>query len=169
MESTGREQGRGFQVARELLGSSVQRRVASVYDLDPDVLGEFDVVTCGSLLLHLRDPLRGLERIRSVCRGHYLSAEAIDLSLSILAPRRAVLRFDGMSDLFQWFTPSAAAHRRMLRAAGFTLERWTRPYAIPFGVGHTPRSGLRHVGLAMARRVLAGGVGVPHQAVLARP
>src|SRR3954449_7800552 len=35
-EVAGPEKGRGFAVAKELLGSSVERTIISVYDLDPD-------------------------------------------------------------------------------------------------------------------------------------
>ncbi len=78
------EKGRGFKVARAALGSRVQRELVSVYDLDPGELGQFDVVVCGSLLLHLRDPVRGLEAIGSVCRGSFMSVEQVSLSLSML-------------------------------------------------------------------------------------
>ena len=168
VELAGREQGRGFRVAKEALGSSVEHRTMSVYDLSPDAMGEFDVVTCGSLLLHLRDPMRALERIHSVCRGVFLSSEEIDLKLSVLRPRSAALRMDGLSDLFQWFIPNLAGHRQMLLAAGFKLERWSKPYAIPFGPSHPPRgTGPRATAVRAYRRALAGGDGVPHQAVLA--
>jgi 2-polyprenyl-3-methyl-5-hydroxy-6-metoxy-1,4-benzoquinol methylase len=168
-EVAGLETGRGFEVAKRLLGSSVERVVVSVYDLDPERLGKFDVVVCGSLLLHLRDPLRALEGIRSVCRGSFMSSEEIDGQLTVLQPRRPALRLDGRSDLFQWFIPNAAAHRQMLEAAGFSLERWTRPYSNPFGPGHPPRrGGVRGSAINAARRLLTGGDGVPHQAVLAR-
>src|SRR4051794_10274661 len=52
----GTEKGKGFPIVKELLGSSAERVECSVYDLSPERLGgTFDVVTCGSLLLHLRD------------------------------------------------------------------------------------------------------------------
>lgn len=166
---TGREQGVGFRVAKEALGSRVEHRTLSVYDLDPATVGQFDVVTCGSLMLHLRDPMRALERIRSVCRGAFLSAEQIDLTLTALRPRRAALRLDGTSDLFQWFIPNAAGHRQMLRASGFRLERCTKPYAIPFGTSHPPRErGLRGAAIRGRSKALTGGDGVSHQAALAR-
>ena len=169
-ELAGREQGVGFRVAREALGSSVQHRTMSVYELDPDAVGQFDVVTCGSLMLHLRDPMRALERIRSVCRGAFLSSEEIDLTLTALRPRRPALRLDGTSDLFQWFIPNASGHRQMLRAAGFRIERCSKLYAIPFGPGHPPRRhGPRAAATRAWRRAMIGGDGVPHQAVLARP
>jgi tRNA (mo5U34)-methyltransferase len=168
VEDLGETQGVGFAVAKKLLGSSAEHVTVSVYDLDPKELGEFDVVVCGSLMLHLRDPLRALERIRSVCAGSFMSAEEIDLPLTLLHPRRPASKFDGFSDLFQWFVPNAAAHRRMLLATGFSLERWTRPYVVPFGVSHpAPDRRPKAVAMRTLRRVLARGDGVPHQAVLA--
>lgn len=162
------EKGRGFDVARELLGSSVQRLLVSVYDLDPSEHGQFDVVVCGSLLLHLRDPLRALARIRSVCRGHLMSSEEIDLPLTVLHPRQPSLRFDGVSDLFQWSVPNVAAHRQMVVATGFDLVRSWGPYAEPYGAGHPPRPrSLRERAKRARRRLLAGSDGVPHHALLA--
>lgn len=164
----GPERGGGFAIAKEALGSSVRRELISVYDLSPERLGTFDVVVCGSLMLHLRDPMGALESIASVCAGRFLSAEQIDLRLSTLHRRTpvAVVRPD---DVLQWWSLNAAAHVRMLEAAGFEAERSTRPYAIPFGAGH-PRRPLRPrlVATSLARRVLAGRDGVPHRAVLAR-
>src|SRR3954447_9523899 len=49
--------GAGFEIAHEALGSRVEKVTASVYDLAPERVGTFDVVVCGSLLLHLRDPV----------------------------------------------------------------------------------------------------------------
>src|SRR3954466_11356106 len=39
-----KEGGEGFQIAHELLGSSVERMEMSVYDLDPEEVGQFDFV-----------------------------------------------------------------------------------------------------------------------------
>jgi tRNA (mo5U34)-methyltransferase len=167
-ELAGPEKGAGFPVAKRLLGSSVERVTVSVYDIDPDELGHFDVIVCGSLLLHLRDPMRALERVRSVCRGAFLSAEQIDLPLAVLQPRRPALRLDGTSELFQWTIPNPTAHVRMLAAAGFEPERHSRPYAIPFGPAHPARGGARARLVAAGRRLLTGGNGVPHHAALAR-
>jgi tRNA (mo5U34)-methyltransferase len=167
----GPDKARGFRMAARALGSRVERRAMSVYDLHPDRVGTFDVVVCGSLLLHLRDPLRALEAIRTVTREHFLSAEQIDLRLTLLHRRTPVLRLDGRDNNIFWFIPSAAGHRRMLQAAGFEILRRTRPYSIPFGAGHrTTRRRQRSPWRRRAlERLLTGGTGVPHTAVLARP
>jgi tRNA (mo5U34)-methyltransferase len=164
------EKGQGFRIAHEALGSRVERVESSVYDLSPALVGAFDVVVCGSLMLHLRDPVRALEAIRSVVApgGLFLSAEHVDLRLSVAHPRRPLARL-GPADLVQWWVPNVAGHRQMLRAAGFELLRTTAPYAIPYGEGHPERAGARaraHRALALA---VAGGDGVPHAAALTRP
>jgi len=155
--------GHGFEVARTLLGSSVHKLELSAYDLSPEVVGSFDVVVCGSLLLHLRDPVRALEAIRSVCGGCFVSAEGINLELSVRHPRLPTARLMADPKLLQWWLPNVAGHRQMLHTAGFRVQRATRPYAIPFGVAHPP------VTPRLLRRLAAGGQGVPHAAVLARP
>lgn len=150
-EMVGERKGLGFDIAKTALGSSVEKRIRSVYELDPAVDGTFDFVICGTLLLHLRDPIRAIERIRSVCSGSFLSAEQIDTRLTMLRPRQPLAWFRG-GDRVQWWIPNRAGHRRMLEAGGFRIVRAARPYRIPFGVSHP-----------------VGGRGLAHSALLAEP
>lgn len=162
----GPRKGLGLRVAKEVLGSSVQPVEISAYDLTPERLGTFDVVVAGSLLLHLRDPLRALEAIRSVCGGHFLSTNQVDPATSVFWRRRALTRLDGVTSLCQWWLPNPAAHRQMLESTGFEIESQTGVYAIPFGRGY---AGTQPSARALVRRIFARGEGVPHHAVLARP
>src|ERR671922_1206677 len=70
--------GEGFQLAKELLSSSVERVSLSIYQATPEELGSFDLVFCGSVLIHLRDQLLALERIAGLCTGTFVSAEEYD-------------------------------------------------------------------------------------------
>jgi tRNA (mo5U34)-methyltransferase len=160
--------GLGFEIAQRALGSAVVKRELSVYDLDPSEVGEFDVVVCGSLLLHLKDPVRALEAIRSVCGGHLLSSEQIDPFLTLVSPRRPASWFRAGNQT-QWQVPNTAALRAMVTSAGFEVERAVRPYSVPFGAAH-PRGleGVRAVAHSVLTRLVARGPGVPHAAVLAR-
>jgi tRNA (mo5U34)-methyltransferase len=164
------EKGAGFQIAKEILGSDVHREWVSVYDLTPERFGTFDVIVCGSLLLHLRDPIRALEAIRGVCDGWFMSSEQINLRLSLMLPRSPVAAFDGVTDRLHWWTANRAGHRRMLESAGFRIERSSGLYANPFGSAHpvSLRSPARFV-RAIFRRVVTGGTGVPSVALLAQP
>jgi tRNA (mo5U34)-methyltransferase len=166
--------GRGFEVAHAALGSAVRKRAISAYHLSPEELGTFDFVVCGSLMLHLRDPVRALEAIRSVCRGSFLSLEEVSLPLSILLRRRPVadMRFD--EHRCQWWVANTAGHRRMLEIAGFEVIEGVGPFSERFGAAHPvnvkPSRSPRHVASRMFRRAFTGDeFGVPHAALLARP
>ena len=164
------QKGLGFEVAKEALGSEVHKRVINVYDLCPEELGTFDVVVCGSLMLHLRDPMRALEAIRSVCDSWFMSIEEISLKLTALLPRWPASEMRLSAEVGQWWVSNAAGHARMVEAAGFEVTERTRPFVEAFGVSHPPRGrNLHGLAVATARRVLAGGEGVPHAALLARP
>ena len=168
--AAGPEKGLGFRIASSLLGSSVRLEQVSVYDLSPETLGEFDVVVCGSLLLHLRDPLGALGAMRSVCRGSLLSTTQVDLGRSLRQRRAPLVRLDGASELCQWWLANVAGHCQMVHAGGFEIERDSGLYSVPFGPAHPSRgTGPAARARSLARRVLTGADGVPHHAVLARP
>jgi tRNA (mo5U34)-methyltransferase len=57
-----------FYEIHERLGSRVDYRQLSVYDLDPDQLGRFDIVLFMGVLYHLKHPLLALERVCSVAK-----------------------------------------------------------------------------------------------------
>ena len=87
IKEIGAERGPGFAEAKAALGSSVERRNRSVYELDPIEDGRFDVALCGCILLHLRDPVLALERIRDVCANTLVLIEEVSAKLEIVAPR----------------------------------------------------------------------------------
>jgi tRNA (mo5U34)-methyltransferase len=55
-----------FLLAREFFNSKVDHKRLDVHDLSPDAIGTFDLVFCAGVLYHMRHPLLGLEKIRSV-------------------------------------------------------------------------------------------------------
>jgi tRNA (mo5U34)-methyltransferase len=162
--------GGGFDVAREWLGSSVVRHELSVYDVDPGGLGRFDFIYMGSLLLHLRDPVRALDRLRAVCDGELLLVDNIDLLLTLVFPRRPVASLD-MQGRPWWWTCNVAGIVRMLQAARFRpLERPRRVFMPPGDGQALPR--LRP-GLLLSRAGRDAALlrlrGDPHVAVRAAP
>ena len=162
--------GRGFEIAKEALGSSVERLERSVYELDAADIGEFDVVYVGSLLVHLRDPVRALERVRSVCKGRLVVVDGIDLPTSLLHPRKALAAFDGQGRPW-WFYWNAAGLAQLMRSAGFEVTEGPRRIFVPPGASQ-PRPPLRpstfrtrqgRLALTIARK------GDPHAALVGVP
>jgi hypothetical protein len=78
------------------------------------------------VLIHLRDQLLALERIRSVCSGTFVSAEEYDRAASLFPWSVARFRADDPSAVVFW-RPSLRCWRRMLWTAGFDrVERHGR-------------------------------------------
>lgn len=135
-----RTKGERFALVRDALGSKVKRELRSVYEIDTD-LGEFDLVFSGDLLLHLKDPVTALERIRLVTRGSAIICTPIKRFR--LYPRLPIAEFDGI-DEFQWWVLSLPAMERMLKAAGFSRVEKGAPFELPATSGGTWK-GLRGV------------------------
>ena len=110
--------GEGFEIVRDLRGSGVERITRSVYDALPEDLGTFDLVFCGSVIMHLRDQLLALERIAALCRGTFISAEEYDRATGLLPFPAARYRADRGKSVIFW-QPSAQLWGRMLHTAGF--------------------------------------------------
>lgn len=108
--------GERFALAKEALGSRVQRHLRSVYDIDTD-LGLFDFVFCGDLLVHLKDPATALERMRRVCSATTVICTPVKHFR--FARNKPVAEFDGI-DNFQWWLPNEKALERMMIAAGYS-------------------------------------------------
>ncbi len=109
--------GVGFELAHELLDSKVQRVHCNIYDASPERLGTFDLVLCGTVLIHLRDQLLALERLASVCAGRFVFADEYD-RLSGLAPFPVARYHADRDKAVVFWLPSRRTWRRMLWTAG---------------------------------------------------
>jgi SAM-dependent methyltransferase len=164
--------GEGFHFVNGALGTPIEHHELSVYDLDPKQLGTFDLVYVGSLLLHLRDPIRALERVHGMVRegGHLLLVDAIDLELTLRHPRRPLAELDAVGRPW-WWKPNLAALARMVHSAGFEVISTSKPIFLRPGRGQ-PLPGWRP---SMLRNVASREVmvtkwrGNPHAAILATP
>jgi len=159
--------GRGFEIAREALGSRVNRIDSTVYELDGRELGHFDLAYVGSLLVHLRDPVLALERIRRISSTLVL-VDGVDLPQTLRHPLLPVARLDGQGRPWWWY-PNLAGLARLVEASGFVVARRPRLLFVPSGPG---RSTPRVDALALRSRegraeLLAGRLGDPHGMLLA--
>ena len=118
--------GRRFALARQALGSRATRVECSVYDLDPALHGQFDLVLVGTLLIHLQDPIRALQRVRSVCKGELLLVECVDARLDLPGRRAAAARLSPAPG--QWWRANTAGLTQLLERAGFDVVSVSRPF-----------------------------------------
>lgn len=115
-ENLDAEVGAGFKIAHEALGSKVVYRPCSVYDLNPETSGTFDLVHVGDLLLHLENPIRALRAIRSVTRGRAMIVDCFDPNLG----SSDTIRYRGGWDNAVWNIPSLNSLAQMIADAGFS-------------------------------------------------
>ena len=167
-----KESGAAFKVAHEIIGSKVERVDLSVYDLSPETVGTFDFAFLGSLLLHLRDPVRALDALRTVVTGEAVIADTVDAIPSILRPRTPSVRLEGVTRPW-WWIPNRAAFHQMVRSAGWEILETTGLYILPTGPAHprTPWKLLPRKLLTAQQReeIIVALKGIPHTAVRVRP
>jgi len=118
-EELNRKFGSGFAIVHEILNSRVERVVNTVYEIDPAVHGMFDVVHIGSELIHMRNPIRALQRMRSVARGYAQISEPYKPDLERYGPKPLVECRGGREDC-NWYRFSRPAFLAMLKGAGFS-------------------------------------------------
>jgi tRNA (mo5U34)-methyltransferase len=129
---------RNFDLAHELLGSTVRVQEVAVEDLAPEVIGgTFDIVLFLGVLYHAPDSLGYLKRVRTLTAEMAIIETLVDL-LDANIPAAAYypgasLNHDGSNH----FGPNPMAVEGMLADAGFgrvvALEPWeTNPwYSVP--------------------------------------
>lgn len=133
--------GSGFRLAKEMLGSKVERVVKSIYFATPEELGTFDVVFCGSVLIHLRDQLLAMERIANLTRpgGMFISTEEYEWKSDLVPWPMARFRGNRDAAVVFWI-PNRRAWRDMLWYAGFDrvdeYKRWTMKSSEGWSVRH---------------------------------
>ena len=89
----------------------------------PEELGTFDVTIVGSVLEHLRDPVRALESVARV------TGETLVIVTPMLEDKEPVARFEPRAanpeQNYTWWTYSSGLYRELLAILGFRLERTT--------------------------------------------
>ncbi len=108
-----------FGELREFFESTAERKQVTVYDLDPDVDGRFDIVFFYGVLYHLRHPLLAFDRLRSVCKG----VICVETHVCNFDPTLPAALFYG-DDVLQgaesnWTGPTEACVASWMRDAGF--------------------------------------------------
>lgn len=159
-----------FHLAHRALGSKVEHRTISVYDLTPEAVGRFDLAVMGTLLLHLRDPAGALMSVAKVLRGSLLVNDVVSLSLSALRPRTPAAKLLEVDQAPFWWLVNVAGLHRLLRSAGYEVEGSGGPYLVPNGRGlRLPAPSLRRQYGSSLLRQLSLRLGAPHAWVLGRP
>lgn len=124
----------GFEAIREALGSNVEFRQLSVYELSRELDEQFDYVVFWGVLYHLRHPLLALDNVRAATRGTaYVETAVCDAELSEHA-NSSIARFYRRDELggdsSNWFAPTVRALLDWCGSCGLEPEAvssWPQP------------------------------------------
>jgi tRNA (mo5U34)-methyltransferase len=153
-----------FEVARRILGSHVERRELNIYDLSPENVGTFDLVFCGSLLIHLTDPIRALWKLAGVTHPSGRAIIATVISQAHATEPLALLTGQNHGDT--WWAPTRAALELMVALAGFAAIEWVSDFALDLRDGSPgPYHGVVHAWRSLEQASLSA---TPAADILAR-
>jgi tRNA (mo5U34)-methyltransferase len=103
----------GFEAIRSALGSSVEFRHQSVYELSHVIQEQFDYVVFWGVLYHLRHPLLALDNVRAVtAQTAYVETAVCEAELpehTRIALARFYRRDELAGDSSNWFAPNVSA------------------------------------------------------------
>ena len=119
-QAAGDRTGKGFEVLKRYFGSAAERRRVNIYDLAPEAVGgAVDVAFVGAVLLHLRDPVRALERVHATMSpgATLICFEPVDAKLS--RRRHPLARYLALDTPWTWWYPNRAALVQWVATAGF--------------------------------------------------
>lgn len=118
----------GFTVVGEALASKRVRRIFKpIYQLSRQELGTFDIVFSGAMLMHVRDPVLGIQRMRDCCADD--GRLIVSISTTMMDSVEPVAKFVGEWNQCNWWQMSPAALEAVLGCCDFTTiekrERYT--------------------------------------------
>ncbi|MGO8866809.1 MAG: class I SAM-dependent methyltransferase [Alphaproteobacteria bacterium] len=115
----------GFDYAHTKLKSRVRSLDVDVFDLNPEIIGVFDVVLFLGVLYHLENPFGGLKRVSKLTR----ELAVVETHVAELDNPNPVMRYwlnDELgSDPTNFFSPNHRCLESMLRDVGFKRLRFT--------------------------------------------
>ena len=119
----------GFTVVGQALGSKRVKRIwKTIYDLRASELGTFDVVFSGAMLMHVRDPVLGIQRMRECCKPE--GRLIVSISTSMPDAVEPVARFVGEWDQCNWWQMSPPCLDAVLRCCDFTTIEHQATYTL---------------------------------------
>jgi tRNA (mo5U34)-methyltransferase len=110
---------RGFDIAKQALGSRVEERFAKIEELSQQTVGTFDLALFLGVLYHAQDPMHYLRIMREICSGLLIVETVVD---AMDYPRPAMIFYPGSTlnnDATNYWGPNALAVEAMLREVGF--------------------------------------------------
>ncbi len=130
-----------FEIARQALGADVEKKFINIYDVSPETVGIHDFVFCGSLLIHLTDPIKALRNIASVTGDKAIIATVITED----DPDRPFAYMTGYDQGDSFWVPTRSCLELMAASSGFAGVEWHSDFRLDYSDGSPgPYHGVIH-------------------------
>jgi tRNA (mo5U34)-methyltransferase len=110
----------GFDYIHARLNSSVRAQDVDVPNLDPAVLGRFDLVLLLGVLYHVKDPYRCLEAAATMCSDHLVVETVTAMAHEPMPVMRLFRPMELADDPTNFWAPNVPAMEVMLTNMGFS-------------------------------------------------
>lgn len=120
---------RGFDFCVSFFNSHVRSKKMSLYELDPEIHGKYDIVLLLGVLYHLKYPFLGIEKARSVCKGMIILETYLGIGVRHVTDNPVAEFYEGAekvpldghpnNDPNNWWGPNDPCVMALMRAAGF--------------------------------------------------
>jgi tRNA (mo5U34)-methyltransferase len=119
----------GFTIVAEALGKGRTERIfKTIYELSAAELGTFDVVFSGAMLMHVRDPVLGIQRMRECCKDD--GRLIVSISTALMDAQEPVARFVGEWNQCNWWQMSPRCLEDVLRCCDFDRIEHRESYTL---------------------------------------
>jgi 2-polyprenyl-3-methyl-5-hydroxy-6-metoxy-1,4-benzoquinol methylase len=119
----------GFTIVGQALGSRRVKRIwKTIYQLNREELGEFDLVFSGAMLMHVRDPILGIQRMRDCCKD--TGRLIVSISTTMPDAKAPIAKFVGEWNQCNWWQMSPRALDQVLECCDFTTIEHRESYTL---------------------------------------
>lgn len=122
----------GFDHIHARLNARVRSLDVDVPDLDPEILGRFDLVLLLGVLYHVKDPYRCLEAAAAMCSDHLVVETVTAMAHETMPVMRLYRPGELAGDPTNFWAPNVPALEVMLTSMGFSrIEAVLSPISSP--------------------------------------
>lgn len=112
----------GFEYARKVLNSKVEDKEIEILELNPEEIGQFDLVLCLGILYHMEDPWKVIKIVSKLCKKNLIIETHSDGNfLSVPAMIFYPNGFHG--DTSNHWGPNIECLIRMIELEGFKINK----------------------------------------------
>lgn len=126
---------RSFDLCQKYLDSAVEGRTLPVEELSPGTVGQFDIVLCSDVLMHVSAPYTAIERLASVTDEQLI----VKAPVTNVHTETPVMEFTkARDDRWNWWLPNLKCLEAMLSVAGCAETHAFHPPSNPDTAADVP-------------------------------